>query len=159
MCGELCRDRLEVAGWRFSAPEPHTLRTCYLRSGFPAGAAMHDVRDAAHPRKPQHSFVTARNPPLMVGTLAAVDAALFTAIGALHLGASFGSISAPRAHWAAPIELFGALCCVISAGAVWTHTRLAREIAWIVNGISIWCVMLGAVQWARPPCHRQSCVP
>lgn len=79
----------------------------------------------------------------MVGVLAAVDAALFTAIGALHLGATFGDVSAPRAHWAAPIELFGALCCVISAGFVLTRAALAREIAIIANGIALWCVMLG----------------
>jgi len=115
---------------------------------------MHDVRDAAHPHKPGRSSATTRNPPLMVGTLAAVDAALFAAIGALHLGASFGGMSAPEAHWAAPIELFGALSCAISAGAVWTRGRLAREIAWIANGIALWCVILGVIAFSAglDPC-------
>lgn len=92
----------------------------------------------------------------MVGFLAFVDAALFTAIGAMHFGAAIGSYSAPKAHWVAPIELFAAVCLVIAAGAVWTRAHLAREIAWIVNGIAIWAVILGIIAFATKldPCTR-----
>jgi len=121
---------------------------------------MHDVRsDAPRRRRPgrseSFSFVT-RHPPMLVGLLAAVDAALFTAIGGLHLGASVGDFSAPRAHWAAPVELFGALCCTVCAGAVWTRAPLSREIAWIANGIALWCVMLGVLVFTAglDPCTQ-----
>ena len=115
---------------------------------------MHDVPATALPRKPARVIGATRKPPLLVGTLLAMDAALFAAMAALHLGASLGSVSAPRAHWAAPIELFGAVCCTFGAGAVWTRTGLAREIAWIVGGIAIWCVMLGVVAFSAglDPC-------
>ena len=90
----------------------------------------------------------------MIGFLAIVDAALFTAAGALHLGISIGDISAPRAHWVAPIELFAALCLAISAGAMLTRAHLAREIALIANGIALWGVILGVIAFSTglDPC-------
>ena len=115
---------------------------------------MHDVREVVRRRRREHTFAAARNPPLLVGALAALDAALFTAIGTLHLGVTFGGVSAPKAHWVAPIELFGALCCLISAGSIFTRASLAREIAWIANGIALWCVILGifAFSTGLDPC-------
>lgn len=104
---------------------------------------MHDVRDAVSSRDARRFSTIARHPPLMIGFLAALDAALFTAIGALHLGASIGELSAPQAHWVAPIELFAAGCLVISAGAVLTRAGLAREIAVIGNGVALLSVFLG----------------
>ena len=113
---------------------------------------MHDLRATMHRRRPERAFM--RHPPLIVGALAAVDAALFTAIGALHLGVSLGSMSAPRTHWTAPIELFGAACCAIGAAAVWTRTPLAREIMWLVNGLALWCILLGVFAYSAglDPC-------
>ena len=114
---------------------------------------MHDVR--APRRSSQRRFsAIERHPPLLLGFLAVLDAALFTAIGAMHLGVSIGPYSAPQAPWVAPLELFAAASLAISAGAVWTRAGLAREIAIIGNGIALVSVFLGTVAFAAgiDPC-------
>ncbi len=109
---------------------------------------MHDVRGAPSSRDPARFSQVDHHPPVMIGFLAALDAALFTAIGAMHLGVSIGSYSTPKAHWVAPIELFAAVYLAIAAGAVWTHARLAREIAVIGNGLALLAVFLGVVAFS-----------
>jgi len=97
-----------------------------------------------------------RNPPSSIALLALINAGLLAWIGLLHLGLSIGVYWAPKAIWVAPVELFAAACLLIAAGAVSMHLQLAREIAWIANGIAFWCVLLGLfacaiglASWAR----------
>lgn len=114
---------------------------------------MHDVRASSNPRRKRYSAVT-RHPPAGIGLLALVDSALFTAIGAMHFGLAIGDYSVPRAHWTAPIELFAAACLAIAAGTIWTRANLAREIAWIADGIALWSVILGVMAFSAglDPC-------